>query len=89
MEAYRDYPLHKWFSNGKYNLKASKKIMESSLKGMVKDGLIYADSENLNGFAALLPLGFVGSEAISFLFNGGLELILSEIPTIIKKTHFI
>lgn len=40
MEAYRDYPLHKWFSNGKYNLKASKNIMEASLKGMVKDGLI-------------------------------------------------
>lgn len=51
--------------------------------------LYYADSENLNGFAALLPLGFVGSKTISFQFNGGLELILSEIPTIIKKTHFI
>lgn len=74
--AYRDYPLHNWFTKGKYDAKASKLIMQISLKTMTKDALIYADSEELNGFAAWLPFGFTGSKTLPFLMNGGLSLIL-------------
>ena len=75
-DAYRDYPLHNWFTKGKYDAEASRLIMQISLKTMTEDAVIYADSEELNGFAAWLPFGFTGSKTIPFLANGGLRLIL-------------
>ena len=75
-DAYRDYPLHNWFTKGKYDAKASKLIMQISLRTMTEDAVIYADSEEMNGFAAWLPFGFTGSKTLPFLFNGGLKLIL-------------
>ena len=74
-DSYLDYPLHNWFTKGKYDKKASKLIMQISLKTMTKDAVIYADSEEINGFAAWLPFGFTGSKTIPFLLNGGLRLI--------------
>ena len=76
MEAYQDYPLHNWLTNGHYDREASKRIMEVSLRTMANDGVIYADSPELNGFAAWLPLGFTGSTTVPFLPHGGLRLIL-------------
>lgn len=75
--AYLDYPLHNWFTKGKYNYKASKLIMKISLKTMFKDAVIYADSEELNGFAVWLPFGFTGSKTLPFIFNGGIKLIFT------------
>lgn len=85
MDAYQDYPLHNWFTHGRYDREASKRIMETSLRTMEKDGVIYADSAQLNGFAAWLPLGFTGSKTIPFLTHGGLKLILHSGPQIIGK----
>ena len=75
-DAYRDYPLHNWFTNGKYDVTASRLIMQISLKTMTEDAVIYADSEKINGFAVWLPFGFTGSKTLPFLMNGGLSLIL-------------
>ena len=75
-DAYQDYPLHNWLTNGKYDKIASKLIMQISLKTMTEDAVIYADSEEMNGFAVWLPLGFTGSKTIPFLASGGLKLIL-------------
>jgi ribosomal protein S18 acetylase RimI-like enzyme len=74
-DAYRDYPLHNWLTNGKYDALASKLIMQISLKSMTRDAVIYADSEEINGFAAWLPFGFTGNKTLPFLLNGGLKLI--------------
>ena len=74
-DAYEDYPLHNWFTKGKYDKKTSMLIMLISLKTMYKDAIIYADSEELNGFAIWLPFGFTGSKTFPFLLNGGLKLI--------------
>ena len=76
-DAYKDYPLHNWFTKGKYNYKASKIIMKISLKTMFKDAVIYADSKELNGFAIFLTFGFTCSKTIPFLLNGGLKLIFN------------
>ena len=75
-DAYRDYPLHNWFTGGRYDEKASRLIMQISLKTMTEDAIIYADSDEINGFAVWLPFGFTGSKTIPFLMNGGLSLIL-------------
>ena len=85
MDAYQDYPLHNWFSGGTYNPKASKIIMDISLKTMTEDAVIYADSEELNGFAIWLPLGFTGSKTLPFLMNGGVGLVLHSGPGIIAR----
>ena len=75
-DAYLDYPLHNWFMNGKYDKTASKLLMQISLRTMTKDAVIYADSEEMNGFAAWLPFGFTGNKTLPFLYAGGLKLIL-------------
>ena len=74
-DAYKDYPLHNWFTKGKYDEKASKLLMQITLKTMSKDAIIYADSEEMNGFAVWIPFGFTGNKAIPFLKSGGLKLI--------------
>ena len=84
-DAYQDYPLHNWFTGGKYDKRASKLIMQISLKTMTEDAVIYADSEEMNGFAVWLPIGFTGSKTLPFLANGGLELILHSGPGIIGR----
>jgi ribosomal protein S18 acetylase RimI-like enzyme len=75
-DAYRDYPLHNWFTKGKYDARASELLMKVTLKTMTEDALIYADSEEINGFAAWLPFGFEGNKTLPFLKNGGLQLFL-------------
>ena len=84
-DAYQDYPLHNWFMGGKYDKIASKLLMQISLKTMTEDAVIYADSEELNGFAAWLPFGFTGNKAIPFLRSGGLKLILHSGLSIINR----
>ena len=73
-DAYKDYPLHNYFTKGKYDKKASKLLMQISLKTMTEDAIIYADSPEMNGFAAWLPFGFTGNKTMPFLLSGGLEL---------------
>ena len=75
-DAYQDYPLHNWFMGGTYDPKASRLLMEVTLKTMTKNAVIYADSEEINGFAAWLPFGFTGNKALPFLMKGGMRLIL-------------
>ena len=41
-DAYQEYPLHNWFTNGKYDKEASRLLMLVSLKTMVKDAVILA-----------------------------------------------
>ena len=75
-DAYRDYPLHNWFTKGKYDAKASELLMKVTLKTMTEDAIIYADSEEINGYAVWLPFGFTGNKTLPFLRNGGLKLFL-------------
>ena len=84
-DAYCDYPLHNWFTNGTYDKIASKLIMQISLRTMTEDAVMYADSEEINGFAVWLPFGFTGSTTLPFLLNGGLKLILHSCPGIIGR----
>ena len=84
-DAYQDYPLHNWFTKGTYDPFASKMLMKTTLEAMKKDAVIYADSEELNGFAVWIPMGFTGSKTIPFLRNGGIRLLLHSGLGIIRK----
>ena len=74
--AYRDYPLYNWLTKGKYDEVASSLLIKITLKTMMKDAVIYADSEELNGCAVWLPFGFTGNRALPFLLHGGMKLFL-------------
>ena len=84
-DAYRDYPLHNWLTKGKYDPVASRLLMRVSLRSMIEDAVIYADSEEMNGFAAWYPFGFTGNKTLPFLMSGGLRLIMHSGFGIIKK----
>lgn len=75
-DAYQDYPLHNWLTKGKYDPVASELLMLATLNSMSEDAVIYADSEEMNGFAVWLPFGFTGNKTIPFLVGGGLRLVL-------------
>ncbi|MBQ5646437.1 MAG: hypothetical protein IIV07_05150, partial [Treponema sp.] len=88
-DAYENYPLHNWFFGGTYNPKGSKILMETSLKSMIDDGVIYADSPELNGFTVWMPPKYTGNKTIPFLINGGIKLILnSGIKIIARLLHY-
>ena len=84
-DSYLDYPLHNWLMGGKYDPVASELLMRVSLRTMTEDAVIYADSEELNGFAAWIPFGYEGTKTLPFLMKGGLRLILHSGPGIIRK----
>ena len=84
-DAYLDYPLHNWLSNGKYDAKASRLLMQASIKAMTEYAVIYADSEEINGYAAWIPFGYTGNKALPFLLSGGMKLILHSGFGIINK----
>lgn len=84
-DAYQNYPLHNWLTNGVYDPVASKLIMKTTIAAMKDDAVIYADSEELNGFAVWVPLGFTGSKTLPFLRNGGVRLLLHSGLGIIRK----
>lgn len=84
-DAYQNYPLHNWFTNGVYDPIVSKLIIKSTLASMKDVAVIYADSEELNGFSVWLPLGFTGSKTLPFLHNGGVRLLLHSGLGIIRK----
>ena len=75
-DAYRDYPLYNWLTKGMYDEVASSLLIKITLKTMMKDAVIYADSEELNGCAVWLPFGFTGNKALPFMLHGGMKLFL-------------
>ena len=85
MDAYQNYPLHNWLSGGKYNPALSKLLMKVSLKTMIDNGVIYADSSELNGFTAWMPPNYTGTKALPFMLKGGFNLIRNFGFDIIKK----
>ena len=77
-KAYEDYPLHIYLSGGKYDEEGCKQMMRVNLSLMFDEGIIYADSEELNGFVIVLPPGYTGISTLSFIWNGGYWIIYNQ-----------
>ena len=77
-KAYEDYPLHIYLSGGKYDEEGCKQTMRVNLNLMFDEGIIYADSEELNGFVIVLPPGYTGISTLSFIWNGGFWIIYNQ-----------
>ena len=77
-KAYIDYPLHVYFYGGKYEEEGLKQAMRVNLYSMFDEGIIYADSEELNGFVILMPPVYTGIKTLSFVWNGGFWIIYGQ-----------
>ena len=76
--AYIDYPLDVYFFGGKYDEEGLKQIVRVNLYSTFDNGIIYADSKELNGFVILLPPGFTGTKTLSFIWNGGFWIVYKQ-----------
>ena len=84
--AYIDYPLDVYFFGGKYDEEGLKQIVRVNLYSMFDNGIIYADSKELNGFVILLPPGFTGTNTLSFIWNGGFWIVYKQGIRSLKRT---
>ena len=84
-DAYRDDPLYAWFTKVKYDVRNAEQIMRNSLKIVAKDALIYADSEEINGFAIWLPCGLESGKILPFPWNGGFRQLCQAGPGVVSR----
>ena len=77
-KAYEDYPLEIYIYGGKYDEDGLKQTFRINLYTMFDEGIIYADSEELNGFVIVLPPGYTGISTLSFIWNGGYWIIYNQ-----------
>ena len=73
--AYKEYPLFKYLTNGRFEHNVIKTIISASIKGMQKDVIGVSLKDNDNAIALFLPPDYKGSSAIPFLIGGGLKLL--------------
>ena len=87
--AYQDYPLSVYTNNGKYEEEFVKQTILVNLYSMCDEGIIYSDSEELNGLVIILPPGYTGIKTLSFVWNGGFKIIYNQgIRALIKMVNF-
>ena len=56
---------------------------------MIDEGIIYADSQELNGFVILLPPGYTGIKTFSFIWNGGFKILYNQgIRALLRMANF-
>lgn len=74
-EAFKNYSIYKYFFSEKNYDKKVKIAIESLVKINGKHGLLYADSEEVNGFVQFFPPGFVGHSSLDYVLSGSWKLM--------------
>ncbi len=72
--AYKEYPLFKYLTRGKFEHKVIKNIISASLHSMGKDIIGISTEEDANAIAIFVPPNYTGSKVIPFLVGGGIKL---------------
>lgn len=81
--SYQDYPLYNHFFGGKYNFELAKRNSDAMLNSAKRNSIIYADSEDINGYVILIPPKQTGIKAIPYLLGGGYKFS----PSIIYRLN--
>lgn len=76
VEAFKDTGIYHYLFQGKDYEKKVTLAMELLVKTTGKDGILYADSEEVNGFAQWYPPNFTGVSFWDYAFAGGLKYLL-------------
>ena len=79
--AYKDYPLFKYITKGKFNHKVIKIIMKSSIYSMKGQVIGFSTEKEANAVALFAPPHYTGSKTIPFLLGGGIKLIFIAPPS--------
>jgi len=64
--AYKDYPLFKYLTQGKFEHKVMKNIISSSIHSMGTDIIGISTEEDANAIAIFVPPNYTGSKAVLF-----------------------
>lgn len=80
--AYKDYPLFKYLTKGKFQHEIIKKIISASISSMKSEVIGLANESKAEAIALFVPPNYKGSKAIPFLMGGGLKLAFMTPPTI-------
>ena len=72
--AYKEYPLFKYLTKGKFEHNVMKNIISASLHSMGTDIIGISTEEDANAIAIFVPPNYTGSKAIPFLMGGGIKL---------------
>ena len=83
--AYKDYPLSVYTNNGKYEEEFVKQTILVNLYSMYDEGVIYSDSEELNGLVIVMPPGYTGIKTLSFVWNWGFKIVYKQGISALKK----
>ena len=72
--AYKDYPLFKYLTQGKFKYNVIKNIISASIRSMGADIIGISVEEDANAIAIFVPPNYTGSKVIPFLIGGGIKL---------------
>ena len=70
IDAFHGYSIYNYFYQGKDYDKKLYLAIELLVKETGKSGILYADSEKVNGFAQWFPPGFTGHSIMSYIYYG-------------------
>lgn len=75
VEAFNGYSIYNYFFKGKDYDKKVQVAIELLIKTTGEHGLLYADSEKVNGFAQWFPPGFSGNSLWLYIKSGGWKYV--------------
>lgn len=76
VEAFKSTGIYQYLFRGKDYEKNVTLAMELLVKTTGKNGILYADSEKVNGFAQWYPPNFTGVSFCDYAYAGGLKYLL-------------
>lgn len=87
VDAFTSSSLYKYFFKGKDYDKKLTLAIESLVKTTGEEGLLYADSEEVNGYAQWYPPGFTGNSLWTFMSSGAWRYLF--MPDFFSTLHRI
>lgn len=73
-QAYRDYPLFNYVTNGVGNEEIIRGIFSSSVRSVYNEVIGLSNNEKADAVAIFAPPHYTGSKTIPFLLHGGIKL---------------
>ncbi|KAK8892898.1 hypothetical protein M9Y10_030149 [Tritrichomonas musculus] len=90
VEAFSGSTLYNYFFHGKDFHQKVTLAIESLIKTTGEKGLLYADSEKVNGYAQWFPPGFSGNSLWSYIHSGGWKyLFLSDFFETLHRVDYV
>lgn len=90
VDAFSGTTIYDYFFRGKDYKQKLTLAIESLIKTTGEDGLLYADSEEVNGFAQWFPPGFHGNSMWSYIHSGAWKYVfLSDFFETLHRVDYV